>query len=1024
MKKCLLRTLWLLVALIAAGGVWAGALPQIGPGRQVVRSYGLEQGLGNLSVHCLAQDSLGFVWVGTEDGLYRFSGREFLGYGRSDGLPSSTIEHAVATPDGALWVGTPKGLAFWNGLGFMAVSKERGLEPGAIRALGLGPGGRLLVGTDGGFFEVASGDRFRRVADWPGGSVTAIWGRTDSHEVWVASWGPTGAMVHRWAAETWAPLDLDAAMARDRIDALAVDGRRCLWARTQKALWVADCAGGIFREARDLLAPGGQQGRLFADRKGNVWVPTERGVMVLENGVPRRLGSREGLPSRLISAVMLDSDEALWLGGLGVQRIPGGGLWEIHGVDQGLPSEVVWCVFRDAQGQLFAGTNRGLAQASGGGWSLVPGTEAYQVRSAVQGRDGSLFLAGSPVVLRWDPRRRKVEKFGPESGLESNGRIFRLAVGPDDRLWVATDGSGLLVGESIKGRWHFRREEVLGGDSRERFEDVRVDDSGRIWACGERGLAVLDQGSWKRLTTRDGLRSDHVSYVRPLQDGTLALAYFEPMGVCRARYQGGRFEVLEHLDSRIPPDRTIYLVGEDSSRNLWLGTGRGVDVILVSGAVDHFSHRDGLAGDDVNSMAFLADANGDVWIGTSSGLAHFSAQAYRGVPPAPRTELLTCRLGGRALTPGAPETPSAAYPNTTLEVRFAVPRFSREGTLRYQVRLLGLESDWHMNDGTPERFPKLGSGHYQFEVRARVGEGPWGPSSSFRFEVLPAWWQTWWARGLMALGCIGVLGLFIRSRIRTVRRRNRMLEQMVAARTRELESANVALRNQSLSDPLTGLHNRRYLSVAMPDTLAQIRREQRNPQLSRQERMDQNVDIVFIMVDIDHFKAVNDQYGHTAGDHVIQEMAGILRGAIRDSDAVIRWGGEEFLVVARNVSRRESTILVERIRSAVALNPFKVGKGQTFRRTCSQGFAFLPFVPEQADLFEWERVVDLADHCLLAAKRAGRDAWVGIHPSLEGDAASLRDRLPMEIAELVREGHLEVKASVGAELLNWETDPG
>lgn len=162
MKKCLLRTLWLLVALIAAGGVWAGALPQIGPGRQVVRSYGLEQGLGNLSVHCLAQDSLGFVWVGTEDGLYRFSGREFLGYGRSDGLPSSTIEHAVATPDGALWVGTPKGLAFWNGLGFTAVSKERGLEPGAIRALGLGPGGRLLVGTDGGFFEVASGGSAHR----------------------------------------------------------------------------------------------------------------------------------------------------------------------------------------------------------------------------------------------------------------------------------------------------------------------------------------------------------------------------------------------------------------------------------------------------------------------------------------------------------------------------------------------------------------------------------------------------------------------------------------------------------------------------------------------------------------------------------------------------------------------------------------------------------------------------------------------------------------------------------------------
>ena len=1024
MKRCLLRTLWLLVVELATGSLWADALPAVSPGRQVVRTYGLEQGLGNLSVHCLAQDSLGFVWVGTEDGLYRFSGREFLGYGQSDGLPSATIEHVLATPEGKIWVGTPKGLALWNGLGFSTVGRGRGLEPGVIRALGLGPGGKLLVGTDDGLFEHISGDRFRRVAGWPGGGVTAIWGRADRHEVWVASWDGTGAKVHRWAAETWGVMDLSAGLSRDRIDSLAVDGRRHLWARTQKALWVADSAGGTFREARDLLLPGGQQGALHADREGRVWVPTERGLMVLENGIPRRMGSREGLSAKLISAVMLDSDGSLWMGGLGVQRIPGGGMWEVHGVEQGMPSDVVWCVFKDAQGRLFAGTNRGLAQASAAGWTAVPGTEAFQVRSTVQGPDGSLFLAGSPMVLRWDPRRRRLEKFGPEAGVESNGRIFRLAMGLDGRLWVATDGAGLLVGEAIKGRWQFRREPVAGGDARERFEDLRVDAAGRVWACGERGLAVLDQGRWRRITTRDGLRTDHVSYLRTMRDGTLVLAYFEPMGVCRARYQGGRFHVLEHLDSRIPPDRTIYLVGEDANRNLWLGTGRGVDVLLASGAVDHFSHLDGLAGDDVNSMAFFDDVDGDVWIGTSSGLARFNAQAYRGVPPAPRAEILTCRLGGRSLAPALPEIPVVAHRDNTFEVRFAAPSFTREGAIKYQVRLLGLESDWHMNDGTPERFPKLGSGHYQFEVRARVGEGAWGPSSTFRFEVLAAWWETWWARGLMTLGGVALLGLFIRSRIRRVRRRNLMLEQMVAARTRELESANVALRNQSLSDPLTGLHNRRYLSVAMPDTLAQIRREQRNPQLSRQERMDQNVDIVFIMVDIDHFKAVNDQYGHTAGDHVIQEMAGILRGAIRDSDAVIRWGGEEFLVVARNVSRRESTILVERIRSAVALHPFKVGKGQTFRRTCSQGFAFLPFVPEQPDLFEWERVVDLADHCLLAAKRAGRDAWVGIHPTLEGDAASLKERLPMEIGELIREGHLEVKASVAAELLNWETDPG
>jgi diguanylate cyclase (GGDEF)-like protein len=626
------------------------------------------------------------------------------------------------------------------------------------------------------------------------------------------------------------------------------------------------------------------------------------------------------------------------------------------------------------------------------------------------------------MVLRWDPRSGSIQRFGPESGVESNGRIYRLALGMDERLWVATDGGGLLGGRLKEGRLSFQRQSIPGGHGRERFDDVWVDASGRVWACGEFGLAVLEAGDWKRITSRDGLRVDHVSYLRGMKDGTLVMAYFEPMGVCRARYQGGRFQVLEHLDSRIPPDRTVYLVGEDARQHLWLGTGRGVDILLPDGTVDHFNQADGLAGDDVNSMAFLAEPDGDVWIGTSSGLAHFNAQAYRGVPNPPRTKLLSCRLGGSLLGAENAVPPVVKHRDNTFEIRYAAPSFSREGGLQYRTRLIGLESDWHTTDGTPERYPKLRSGSYRFEVQARLGRGAWGPTSTFEFTVLPAWWETWWARGLGAILGLGFAGMLVRLRVRALKRRTRLLEQMVSARTQELEFANRALRNQSLSDPLTGLRNRRFLSVAMPDHVAQIRRVHRMTSSSRLELMSQNVDIVFIMVDIDHFKAVNDQYGHSTGDRVIQEMARILEGAIRDSDSVIRWGGEEFLIVARNVSRRESTILVERIRSAVALHHFNAGNGHALRLACSQGFAFLPFVPEDVDLFEWERVVDLADHCLLAAKRAGRDAWVGLYPSVAGDAAVLKERLPLEIEELIREGHLEVKASVAHERLRWDAD--
>jgi diguanylate cyclase (GGDEF)-like protein len=166
------------------------------------------------------------------------------------------------------------------------------------------------------------------------------------------------------------------------------------------------------------------------------------------------------------------------------------------------------------------------------------------------------------------------------------------------------------------------------------------------------------------------------------------------------------------------------------------------------------------------------------------------------------------------------------------------------------------------------------------------------------------------------------------------------------------------------------------------------------------------------MVDIDHFKLVNDQYGHTAGDQVLQQVAEILRGATRDSDTVVRWGGEEFLVVARNAARRESAILAERVRAQLAEHVFTLEDGTTLRRTCSVGFTFYPFVPTVPNLLSWEQVLDIADHCLYAAKRGGRNAWVGLLPSPGGETQRIKANLPGRIQDLLDSGDLAVTTSV------------
>jgi diguanylate cyclase (GGDEF)-like protein len=132
------------------------------------------------------------------------------------------------------------------------------------------------------------------------------------------------------------------------------------------------------------------------------------------------------------------------------------------------------------------------------------------------------------------------------------------------------------------------------------------------------------------------------------------------------------------------------------------------------------------------------------------------------------------------------------------------------------------------------------------------------------------------------------------------------------------------------------------------------------------------------LVDIDHFKDVNDRFGHAAGDRLLTRFAELLREVFRDADHLVRWGGEEFLVVARHTSRAGACALAERLRARIDSEPFDLGDGRTLARSGSIGFACFPFLPGAPEAVAWERVIDLADHALYEAKQHGRNAWVGI----------------------------------------------
>jgi diguanylate cyclase (GGDEF)-like protein len=233
-------------------------------------------------------------------------------------------------------------------------------------------------------------------------------------------------------------------------------------------------------------------------------------------------------------------------------------------------------------------------------------------------------------------------------------------------------------------------------------------------------------------------------------------------------------------------------------------------------------------------------------------------------------------------------------------------------------------------------------------------------------------------------------GAYIRKRAREAKYRQTLEVQVrdrtaeLAHRNEQLERANTRLEEVSLTDSLTGLGNRRFLMTSIRKEIALVERFYAD---GKGNGTPPKPDFVLMMVDLDGLKTVNDGYGHEAGDRALIEMRDVLEKACRKSDTIIRWGGDEFLILGRSADAETAKALAERIRMSIEEHPFDLGAGRPVYLSASIGFALYPFFPSAPKNVTWEQVGTVADRALYTAKSSGRNAWVGIlsNPNVPAD---------------------------------------
>jgi ligand-binding sensor domain-containing protein/signal transduction histidine kinase len=783
--------LWIAV-LLAASFLHASRLP--------IRTYTSADGLARDVVLCIVQDSHGFLWFCTAEGLSRFDGYGFTNYRTEQGLPGNTVTGFLETRRGDYWVATTDGIARF--------------DP-----------------------ERAGPSRFHR---YPLGNAKLIQAtlREDAGGgIWCAT--RTGEGVFYLAPNDAAFRHVEVPMTDRVVTALAVDRAGALWIGTLDGLYRRDPNGSTraYTTADGLTNTSIMA--LLEDRDGGLWVGTRIGLAYLDGTrkVARMYTTNDGPPGARVESLLQTSEGRLWVGtveGL-AERTPGqtvdGREFQSYTAAQGLSARTVGALAEDRDGNLWIGTfgSGAMKMAHSGFTTYTEADGAPQVASLLESRAGEMCIVyrakDSLFLGKFDGRTFLPIRPAWPSGIRYFG-WGRGQVAAQDGFgewWMAT-GKGLcrfskadsveqLAGARPKAIYT-KRDGLAGDEIFAVFADSRQNIwIGTIGLGTEDGLAIWERktGRVRALSEADGLpRKPLPTAITEDRGGDIWVGLYHG-GL--ARYRGGRFTLFGAKDGILGVAASLFVdsagrlwigtsrgmiriddptaerphlvvygteqglsssdvsgIGEDRWGRIYAATGRGVNRFapqpLGLGHVQRYTTEDGVAPGALD-LAFR-DREGRMWFSTPLGLSQFVPAADR--PQSPPPVLITGVSVGGVAWPvsdlGQSAVAGLRLRQSPLRVDYVGLGFLPGATLRYQYMLEGADRDW--GAATDQRtviYARLASGSYRFLVRAVTGNGAscsW--PASIAFTVLPPLWLSWWF--LSACGCAAALLVYLLYRYR------------------------------------------------------------------------------------------------------------------------------------------------------------------------------------------------------------------------------------------------------------------
>ena len=946
------------------------------------------------TVYAVAQDAGGYVYAGLEDGLARYDGATW----ERIELPGTTGVHAIGAlhlaSDGALWAGSDRAGVFRIRDGHVQAIPGLSGDASIVWAIADDRDGKVWASTEGGLARCGS-DGCQLLPALRGTPIrTVLRGEGPQGPcLWI---GTNGSGLRRY------DLRADGEPIASSFKLLRQDGlpnnyvsNLVQWGGAQgRDLWIGTGRGLVRYDGHRLvrytlksgftgsvmslvLGRGADRGLLLAGlRPGGL-------ALLREDGSWGLVSQAQGLPDSSVQSLSYtdrgSSTPLLWVGTVagGVVRADPG-RWQLLDERRDVPTRGMAGLgvirFPDGMEALWMGSARGALRLTDTGWQPIPQLPPETVVADLAAtRDGSLWVAGQSSLWRLHGSERT--EFTVDNSLLPAVYANLLTVEPgaagNDTLWIGT-GHGLARWTQAEGLRRVQDHLLLQDKSA--IHAMVLASLGHsvpgIWVAADGGLVWRKADRWQQMAA-DCLHGASITTLAARTGpagGEIWIGTDGPL--LRLRVNG-----CERMENVFPGGYAEQIAFDTSGRAYVFGTDGALrldstrDAPLASLPVTHFGREDGLlARDFLSGRGVATDTHGRVWVASTAALQVFD--------PASEAKSGTAgRLVWDVEHAGSDERPIHAgdelRPGTSPLVFAArLLSYEREEHIQYRVQLVGLQPTpmaW-ASDNRFE-FSRLAAGSYELQIWARDANGAVSGPLRLPFRMLAPWWLRPWALALDALALIA-LGLLLGWwRTRALRRRAHALASEVASRTHELADANRLLEEMSRTDTLTGLHNRRHAVSALPD-LARKQSERRHGGAITQ--------LLLVLIDVDHFKRINDTYGHGGGDIVLQTVATRLRHGVRDSDMLVRWGGEEFLLALNDCDPNLAAARLRKVLAAVSDEPIAVDSAIVKISVSAGAAAYVP--PGDADsqkaAVALETAIAHADAALYEAKNRGRDRAV------------------------------------------------